>query len=464
MAIIKAYVCCHAPILVHEVGQGEEELVKDTLSSYQQIAKEIAQLKPDTIVISSPHMHCYSDCFILALANKGYGSFSRFKASQVKFAEVYDDELNQLILDKAMKRDVPCYGDSNQGKDFTFDHGSLVPLYFIEKEYQDFKVVRISISGLSYAKHYEMGLAIQDAIEELGRKVVYIASGDLSHCQKEDGPYGFKDIGPVYDEKIMKTLAKGDFVDLLSYDPEMVDEAEVCGHPSFVMMAGALDGRSLDIHYYSHEATFGVGYGMVSFTPTGVSTDRNSLDQYYQKEKDVIQNKMKAQDDYVKLARDTIELYIKTGKLLMPDQNLDPTLFRNEAGVFVSIHEFGQLRGCIGTIAPTRHNIAMEIVNNAISACSNDPRFQEIREEELPYLDISVDVLSPFERVPDMSYLDPKKYGVIVQKGQKRGLLLPDLKGVDGVEQQVSIAKRKAGINAYEDEFELYRFTVVRHV
>ena len=106
----------------------------------------------------------------------------------------------------------------------------------------------------------------------------------------------------------------------------------------------------------------------------------------------------------------------------------------------------------------------MEIVNNAISACSNDPRFNEIKEEELPYLDISVDVLSPFERVPDMSYLDPKKYGVIVQKGQKRGLLLPDLKGVDGVEQQVSIAKRKAGINAYEDEFELYRFTVVRHV
>lgn len=137
-------------------------------------------------------------------------------------------------------------------------------------------------------------------------------------------------------------------------------------------------------------------------------------------------------------------------------------LLNTKAGAFVSVHKFGGLRGCIGTIAATQNNLAQEIIQNAVSAVSKDPRFHPVTEDELKFLDINVDVLGEAEPVKSEAELDVKKYGVIVQSGYKRGLLLPDLDGVDTVEQQVSIARRKGGI-APGDKVELFRFEVVRH-
>ena len=122
----------------------------------------------------------------------------------------------------------------------------------------------------------------------------------------------------------------------------------------------------------------------------------------------------------------------------------------------------GNLRGCIGTIAATEDSIAEEIIGNAISACSRDPRFSPITEDELASLEISVDVLGETEPINSPAELDVKRYGVIVSCGRKRGLLLPNLDGVDTVEDQISIARRKGGIR--EDEpYRLERFEVVRH-
>jgi AmmeMemoRadiSam system protein A len=133
---------------------------------------------------------------------------------------------------------------------------------------------------------------------------------------------------------------------------------------------------------------------------------------------------------------------------------------KDKAGVFVSIHKFGSLRGCIGTFLPTTDSIAEEIIQNAISASTKDPRFRPITKDELPYLEVNVDVLS--KPVPTTKEeLDPKKYGVIVTQGYKRGLLLPDLDGVDTIDEQISIAKQKAGITT--GEIELQRFEVIRH-
>jgi|SRR5665648_8034 len=165
---------------------------------------------------------------------------------------------------------------------------------------------------------------------------------------------------------------------------------------------------------------------------------------------------------YVKLARETIENYIKQRKIISPPPNLPEEMINQKAGVFVSLKKFGDLRGCIGTFMPTQENIAQEIIKNAISAAVDDPRFSPVNVSELEDLSISVDVLSAPEEVKDISQLDPKKYGVIVSSGYKKGLLLPDLEGVDTVEYQIDIAKRKAGI--YPDEkVKLYRFEVKRY-
>ena len=165
---------------------------------------------------------------------------------------------------------------------------------------------------------------------------------------------------------------------------------------------------------------------------------------------------------YVKLARETIENYIKQGKTITLPPDLPEEMINQKAGVFVSLKKFGDLRGCIGTFMPTQENIAQEIIRNAISAAVDDPRFFPVNASELEDLSISVDVLSAPEEVKDTSQLDPKKYGVIVSSGYKKGLLLPDLEGVDTVEYQINIAKRKAGI--YPDEkVKLYRFEVKRY-
>ncbi len=169
-------------------------------------------------------------------------------------------------------------------------------------------------------------------------------------------------------------------------------------------------------------------------------------------------------DSYVQLAKNTIDLYIRRKKIYQPEEKeLTEEMRMSRAGAFVSIHENGELRGCIGTIAPTRDTLAEEIIFNAISAATRDPRFPAIREAELEQLEISVDVLGEAEPIRSEAELDVKRYGVIVEKGYRRGLLLPDLEGVDTVEYQVSIAKMKAGIHEDEENVRLYRFEVIRH-
>ncbi len=164
----------------------------------------------------------------------------------------------------------------------------------------------------------------------------------------------------------------------------------------------------------------------------------------------------------VKLAKNTIELYVREGKVLTPrDEDLAPEM-KERSGVFVSLKVRAMLRGCIGTFQPCEPDVANEIVRNAISAATCDPRFPTVRPDELAGLEYSVDVLSAPEQVNSKADLDPKRYGVIVQAGRRKGLLLPDLEGVDTVEEQVGIAMQKAGI-APGTPVTLSRFEVKRY-
>ena len=163
----------------------------------------------------------------------------------------------------------------------------------------------------------------------------------------------------------------------------------------------------------------------------------------------------------VQLARQTIEDYVDKGTVIIPPAELSAEMQRR-AGVFVSLHKHGALRGCIGTIEPVRANVAEEIIANAINAATSDPRFEPVRREDLPHLEISVDVLGEPEPISSLAELNPKEYGVVVQSGRRRGLLLPDLEGVDTPRQQVDIALRKAWIGPHE-RYQMFRFHVVRY-
>jgi AmmeMemoRadiSam system protein A len=168
------------------------------------------------------------------------------------------------------------------------------------------------------------------------------------------------------------------------------------------------------------------------------------------------------EDVYVALARASFSAYTELGEHIALPAGLPAAMTERRAGVFVSLHKHGELRGCIGTLEPYRSCIAEEIICNAISACSEDPRFPAVRVDELADIVCNVDVLTEPEAISGPEQLDAKRYGVIVSRGWRRGVLLPDLEGVDTVEMQIGIAKQKAGIPQSES-CDLQRFEVVRH-
>jgi len=167
-------------------------------------------------------------------------------------------------------------------------------------------------------------------------------------------------------------------------------------------------------------------------------------------------------DPFVELAKKAVEEYVRHGKRISPPAEV-PKEMQRRAGAFVCLKIGGHLRGCIGTFQPTRDNLCEEVAHNAVSAATSDPRFSPVRPEELAAIVYSVDILSEPQRISDLSELDPKVYGVIVSKGFRRGLLLPDLEGVDTVEDQLRITKMKAGINPLDAEVEIDKFFVERH-
>lgn len=515
----------HPPLIIPDVGRGEEKGIQATIDAYRTASEFVLSLHPDTIIISSPHSIMYRDYFHISPGNAAVGDFGQFRAPQVQISAVYDSVLRDEICKEADSKGFPA-GDLGE-RDPSLDHATMIPLYFLQEAVEEhaaaagnfagngsssgssskfrseelvavppFRILRIGLSGLPLSMHYKLGQMVERAAEKLARRIVWIASGDLSHKLKSDGPYGFSPDGPVYDTRIMNTMGNAAFEDLFDFDEAFLESAAECGHRSFVEMAGALDGLAVKPKMLSHEGPFGVGYGVCTFSVSGHDDSRRCLENWEEKKKNALNEKRKKEDPYVQLARASVEAYVRCREELTPEEaenrlyrssqtmhdtaavtekvsanerglsgkeKLPSEMYENRAGAFVSIHENGQLRGCIGTISAVQENIAEEIIENAISASTRDPRFKPIRTDELPFLEITVDILGPAERISSPAELDVKRYGVIVTKGMKRGLLLPNLDGVDSIPRQIAIAKQKAGIDTDDNDIELQRFEVVRH-
>lgn len=449
--ITGAFIFPHPPIMVEEVGKDEAKRVRASINGALEASERIAAIKPDTIVIITPHGTLLRDAMAIASDVRLEGSLGRFGAPQVQLSYDNDLELVDKIIEYADKQEtycVPMHEDVKKtyGVSPGMDHGALVPLYFINKKYQGFKLVHITYSLLSREQHYKLGTAIKDAVSAIDRDVVIVASGDLSHRLTREAPAGFNPKGELFDRSYLELLKAGDVKGLLGMSPELLDSAGECGYTSTVVLLGCLAGCDVKAEILSYEGPFGVGYCIAQLHCSSCEPAKPG----------------KIADPYVRLAKESLETYIKTGKQMKIPDNLPDELLTTRAGVFVSLKKYGELRGCIGTISPTTINTAMEIIQNAISSGTRDPRFRPVEEHELEQLDYSVDVLMEPERIDSIAELDVKKYGVIVRSGYKTGLLLPNLEGVDTVEEQVSIALRKAEIRSGE-AYELERFEVIRH-
>ncbi|MEG6523376.1 AmmeMemoRadiSam system protein A [Desulfotomaculum sp. 1211_IL3151] len=466
MTVVFCGIMPHPPIALPEVGGVESDVIMATRKAMSELGQRIKASGAETLVMISPHATVFGDAIAINASPQTRGNFAAFGAAQVALRYQYDQEMGSEIGWQAQDLGLPVAEvdpklAAKLGIHLELDHGFLVPLYYLEKAGVHLPLVPCSMGVFAPDKLYRFGVAVKRAAEANETKVAVIASGDLSHRLTPDAPAGYDEKGIVFDQAMVSLIKAMDVAGLLSLEEDLCERAGECGLRPIAMMLGALEGLAVNSEVLSYEGPFGVGYMIASLTPLGPDSAREMLETLQQNQKKKLE-KMRSQEGYlVRVARQSLESYLK-GQWQDPAGYEIPKEFAGAAGVFVSFKKGGNLRGCIGTTAPTRPSMIQEVAYNAVSAGTQDPRFYPVRLDELDELNVSIDVLMPPEAIDDLAQLDVKKYGVIVRKGTRSGLLLPDLEGVDTPQQQVDIAKQKAGIGPAE-EVELERFEVIRY-
>ncbi|NLW07728.1 MAG: AmmeMemoRadiSam system protein A [Clostridia bacterium] len=442
----------HPPLMVPEIGRGQIDTISATVEATRELAARVAASRPEVIIIISPHGPVFRDAVGLWATPQLTGDLAAFAAGEVRFSYDLDLDLSRFIAQEAEKAGVAVAwldgeGSRRYGLTPELDHGMMVPLYYLRQAGLDLPLVAMGMAFLERKSLYAFGTALARAVKASSKRVLLVASGDLSHRLTPGAPAGYEPEGKVFDLKLRDLLANLDIPGILAIPEELAEKAAECGLRSFIMALGALEGYKLKGEVLSYEGPFGVGYLVAHLQPDQERAQDSLL-------------AANAESAAVRLARRSLEYYLQTGKVLPLPEEIEPEL-KGRAGAFVSLKKQGQLRGCIGTIEATRENLAAEIIHNALAAGLEDPRFASVTLEELPELEYSVDVLGKPEPAT-LADLDPQVYGVIVSKGWRRGLLLPALEGVDTVEEQVNIACRKAGIDPRES-YRLERFKVTRY-
>ncbi|MEN1761028.1 AmmeMemoRadiSam system protein A [Anoxynatronum sibiricum] len=439
----------HPPIMIPAIGKGEEMLAHKTLTGIKQIASIISDSEFDTIVVLTPHGTTNQQTVTVNVGQLLSGNLDTFGHAEVELH--YQNNLEIVKLLESALRNEGLYFEKTI---MPLDHGAVVPLFFIGQppvvNTHHIRLIHMAVNSIDYNELYCMGKIMGAVLQPHALKVLILASGDLSHRLKEAGPYGYHPAGPVFDQKVAESVKSNRLNDLLSIPGDLIKRAGQCGLGPFIMATGMMNHLELETTLYSYEAPFGVGYlcGMAVVKPQLVHPA-------------------------VWLATEAIKHWLtKKAKLDMnrawkAEKTLQQSTFwiearQRQAGVFVSLHQNGILRGCIGTIQATTNCIGEEIIMNAIQSATSDPRFSPLSLEELEGLEVKVDVLGDLELVTDDMELNVQKYGIMVEAGYKRGVLLPALEGINSVEQQLSIVLEKAGILKGES-YVLKRFIVSRY-
>ncbi|MPQ44883.1 AmmeMemoRadiSam system protein A [Clostridium tarantellae] len=455
------YLMPHPPIIVSEVGKGREKEINKTIESCKKISEKIEESGAKTIIIITPHGPIFRDGIAMFYTDKLNGNLSKFGAPQVKLSYKIDKSLSESIIKNAVDKGITIVPlDEEMARKYKvsleLDHGAMVPLYFVGNE-DKYELVHITYGMLSPIELLKFGTAIKKAVEDIKTEAVFIASGDLSHRLKEEGSYSYSPFGKKFDNSLINILTSGNLEELFNMNNHLIREAGECGLRSLYILAGAINSTKVKGDLLSYEGPFGVGYAVIDF-------HTNSNDELFKKihniKEEEHKKRMKIDNPYTKLARKNLDNYFNKGEIIDLKTIENEELINDKKGVFVSLKINGELRGCIGTIEPTTSSIAEEIIKNSLSAALNDPRFLPLRKEELLEVDISVDLLYPAEKTT-FEELNPKVYGIIVTSGRKRGLLLPNLEGVDNIKQQISIALEKGNISSNEN-YSIERFMVKR--
>jgi AmmeMemoRadiSam system protein A/AmmeMemoRadiSam system protein B len=440
-ALVFAGIAPHPPIMIPEVGREAVAEVRGSIEAMREFTERLVESGAETVVLVSPHAPLEAGAFVAYQDAQLYGDFANFRAPEAKVEAELDEEMLNAISRAAAQQGYEVNGVHG----YDLDHGTAVPLYFLQRNGWRGRIVALGYSFLSNEDHIRFGACIKRAADEAGRAVAFVASGDLSHRLKPEAPAGYYPQAYLFDQEVTEAIRAAQPERIINIDPDLRKRAGECGYRSMLVAFGVTESATQDYEVLHYEAPFGVGYMVAQIARETLPASDKASEEKAEAESGT--TKQQGGVELLALARRAIETFVLEGRVIEKPSSLDPTL-NQRAACFVSIKTLERdLRGCIGTIEPAKETLAEELISNAVSSATRDPRFPPVSPEELSHLCYSVDVLSTPEPAR-FEELDPKIYGVIVEEesGGRRGLLLPDLQGIETARQQVDIAARKAGI------------------
>ena len=419
----------HPPILLTEVGGAQSQQVRATADAMRELDGILSSIDAPLAVVVSPHSASSMTSLPVRRGARAAGDLSRFRAPQVRVEAEVDVALAAALVVDGQRAGFSLIW-AEEGE---LDHGVVVPLHSLPRTMKNKRFIFLGVSGWPLPRFIEFGAWLQRRLRD--RSAILIASGDLSHRLTGDAPYGFRPEGPVFDRLVIGALRARSWEQIEALDPDLVEEAGECGLRPLAILLGAGRAAHLESRVLSYEGPFGVGYPVVAFTASaapGISLDIQAL------------------------GREAIETYLRSRRLIDPPAPI-PAELQSPSAVFVTLRKDGELRGCVGSVRPTEATAAHELIRYAVASAVRDPRFDPVRLDEVSALTIKVQLLDMPEPVANIAELDPHVYGVIVRRGDRQALLLPDIEGIETPEQQVVAACQKAGIDRHAP-LELERF------
>jgi AmmeMemoRadiSam system protein A len=434
--IVFAGLMPHAPILLPSVARERLAEVAATMRAMATVSSHAMAAHADTVVLISPHSPRQPGAFGIWQTRKLRGSLEMFGSPEDRVDLPLDRAFAERLETTAARRGLRTWRIPGE----PLDHGAVVPLCYLVSAGWKGPTVILSLNDTADGGCDELGEAIAATAQELNRRTAIIASGDMSHRLTSAAPCGYHPEAHRFDETFIALLRKGAFHDIRRIDASLQEVAAQDVADSTTVALAATGYRTDGHAVLSYEGPFGVGYGVaILFEP-------KDSDQRYASTKDTAGKTLSRFADLPALARCAVETQFRDGSKTPRDQAAGELTERH--GVFVTLRtDSGELRGCRGTMRPIEGDLVQETWRNAVATAFQDHRFPPVQAEDLPQLRYSVTVLGELEPVASPEGLDPAIYGVLVSAADGReGCLLPAIAGIDSVEQQLAIARRKAGI------------------
>ena len=446
--IVFAGLMPHAPILVPGVGRERLAEVTATVQAMATVSSHAVAAQADTVVLISPHSPRQPGAFGIWQSRKLRGSLEMFGSPEDRVDLPLDHAFAERLETIAARRGLHTWRITGQA----LDHGAVVPLRYLVSAGWNGPTVILSLKDAADGGCDGLGEAIAATAQELNRRTAIIASGDMSHRLTSSAPCGYHPEAHRFDETFIALLREGAFHDLARIDARLQEVAAQDVADSTTVALAATGYRTDGHAVLSYEGPFGVGYGVaILFEPKNPSQHGGST-------KEITGKTLSLFADLPAVARCAVETQFRDGSKSPRDQAAGELNQRH--GVFVTVRtDRGELRGCRGTLRPTKGDLVQETWHNALATAFHDHRFPPVQAADLPNLRFSVTVLGELEPVASPDGLDPAIYGILVSATDGRqACLLPAIAQIDTVEQQLAIARHKAGI-APAERITIQRFT-----